>query len=79
MVDARKTTSSEVPKDEVVVLDTPQITIDETPSNIIPQRSGRIVRAPDKFIGVPNVAISCIFEYDPSTYNEVVNDMDADH
>lgn len=77
MVDARKTTSLEVPEDEVVVSDTPQITIDVTPSNIIPCRSERIVRAPNRFIGVANIAISNELEYDPSTYNKVVNDVDA--
>jgi hypothetical protein len=79
MVDAIKATSSEVFEDEVVVSDTPQITVNETPSNIIPRPSGRIVRAPNKFIGVANVAISDEFESDPSTYNEAVNDVDADH
>lgn len=78
MVDARKTTSLEVPEDEVVVSDRPQITIDVTPSNIISCRSERIVRAPNRFIGVANVAISNELEYDPSTYNKVVNDVDVD-
>jgi hypothetical protein len=78
MVNARKTTSLEVIEDEVIVFDTPQITVDETPSNIIPHRSERIVRAPNRFIRVANVAISDEFESDPSTYNEEVNDMDAD-
>jgi len=78
MVDVRETTSSEFFEDEVVVSNTPQITVDETPSSIIPRRSGRIVRALDRFIRIANVAISDEFEYDPSTYNEVVNDVDAD-
>jgi hypothetical protein len=56
MVDVRETTSLEVSEDEVVVSNTPQITVDETPSSIIPCRSGRIVRALDKFIGIANVA-----------------------
>jgi hypothetical protein len=63
----------------VVVSDTLQITIDVTPTNIILCCSGRIVRAPDRFIGVANVAISDELEYDPSTYNEVINDVDANH
>jgi len=62
----------------VVVSNTPQITVDETPSSIIPRRSGRIVRALDRFIRIANVAISDEFEYDPSTYNEAVNDVDED-
>jgi len=36
MLDARHTTSSTVSKYEVVVSDTPQFTIDDTQSNIIP-------------------------------------------
>jgi hypothetical protein len=78
MVDVRETTSSEFFEDEVVVSNTPQITVDETPSSIIPRRSGRIVRALDRFIGIANVAISDEFDYDPSTYNKVVSDVDAD-
>lgn len=79
MVDGRKTTSSRVSKDEVVVSDTPGITVIETPSNIILRHSGRIVRAPNRFIGVVNVAFSDEFEYDPSIYNEAVNDVDVAH
>jgi hypothetical protein len=78
MVDAGNTTSSKVPEDEVVVSDTPQITVDETPSNVISRPSGKIVRALDRFIGVANVAISDEFESDPSTYNGAVNNVDAD-
>jgi len=78
MVDVRETTSSEFFEDEVVVSNTPQITVDETPSSIIRRRSGRIVRALDRFIGIANVAISDEFESDPSTYNGAVNNVDAD-
>jgi hypothetical protein len=48
--------------------------VDETPCNIILHRSGR---APDKFIEIANVAILDEFESDPSTYNEAINDVDA--
>jgi hypothetical protein len=37
------------------------------------------VRAPNRFIGLANVAISDELEYYPSTYIEAVNDVNADH
>jgi hypothetical protein len=65
--------------DEVAVSNTPQVTIDETPSAIIPRCSGRIVKAPDRFIflGEAYEAIPEEPELDSRTYDEAVNDVDA--
>lgn len=63
ILDTRNTTSSKVS-------DTPLITIDETPSNIMLHRSGRTVRALDRFIGETNVAVFDELKSYQSNYNE---------
>jgi hypothetical protein len=63
ILDTRNTTSSKVS-------DTPLITIDETPSNIMLHRSGRTIKALDRFIGETNVAIFDELKSYPSTYDE---------
>jgi hypothetical protein len=79
MLYARNTTFLEVLEDEVVVLDTPLITIDVTPRNIILRHRGKIVWASNRFIREAHVLISDEIESNPSTYKEAVNDVDADH
>ena len=41
-------------------------------STQVPRRSGRIVRPPIRFIGLGET-------YDPYTYEEAINDIDAHH
>jgi hypothetical protein len=80
MIEAKDGSSSVIPEDDVVVSNTPQVTTEVTPEIIVPRRSGRIVRAPDRFmfLGEVHEAVSDELESDPRTYDEAVNDTDAD-
>ena len=68
-------------RDDVVVLDKPQDITYEMTSTQEPRRSGRIVRPPIRFIdlGETYKAISEEAENDPNTYEEAMNDIDAQH
>ena len=67
--------------DNVVVLDTPQDITHEMTSTQEPRHSGRIVRPPIRFIGLGETyeAIPEEAEFDPYTYEEAMNDIDAHH
>ena len=66
-------------RDDVVVLDTSQDTIQEMSSTQVPSRSVRIVRPPIRFIGLGETYESILEEskLDPYTYEEAMNDIDA--
>ena len=68
-------------RDDVTVLDTPHDTTQEMSSTQMPRRSGRIVWPPIRFIGLGETyeAISEEAESDPYTYEEAINDIDANH
>uniref|UniRef100_A0A2N9EGL1 Uncharacterized protein n=1 Tax=Fagus sylvatica TaxID=28930 RepID=A0A2N9EGL1_FAGSY len=68
-------------RDDVVVLDTPQDTINETNNTLVSHRSGRIIRPLGRFtfLGEAYEAILEITESDPKTYEEAINDIDPDH
>ena len=68
-------------RDDVAVLDTPQDTTREMSSTQVPRHSGRIVRPPVRFIGLVETykAIPKEAEFDPYTYEEAMNDIDAHH
>ena len=70
--------SQQVPRTEVL---RPQNTKQETPSTPMPLRSGRILRAPDRFmfLGKTYDVIPEGQESDPCTYDEAINEIDADH
>ena len=55
--------------------------IDEIPNTIIPLHSGRIVRAPHRFmfLGKAHENILEELESDPMAYDEAINDVEADH
>lgn len=80
MSDIRTGKSLEMSKDEMVVSDTPQVITDETPRTIVPCHSGRIIKAPDRFIflGEPYEAISKRPESNLKTYEEAINDVETD-
>ena len=65
-------------RDDVAVLDTPQDTTHEMSSTQVPRRSGRIVRPPIRFIGLGET-YGEEAESDPYTYEEAMNDIDANH
>jgi hypothetical protein len=81
MIEARVGSFSFILEDDVVVSNTLQVTIKVTQEIIVPRRSGRIVRAPNRFmfLGEVHEAVSDEIESDPRTYDEAVNDTDADH
>ena len=68
-------------RDDVVVLDTSQDTIQEMSSTQVPSRSVRIVRPPIRFIGLGETYESILEEskLDPYTYEEAMNDIDVHH
>ena len=68
-------------RDDVAILDTPQDTTHEMTSTQVPHCSGRIVWPPIRFIGLGETyeAISEEAEFDPYTYEEAMNDIDAHH
>jgi hypothetical protein len=72
---------SSIIRDDVIVLDTPQDTINETNNTPMSHRSGRIIRPPSRFtfLGEAYEAIPEINESDLKTYEEAINDIDADH
>lgn len=51
MQEAREGIFRKQVENEVIVSNTPPITAGETPSTIIPCRSGKIVKAPNKYLG----------------------------
>lgn len=80
MLDAKASKSLELSGDKVAVWDISQVTTEEIPSTIIPHRSGRIIRTPDRFMFLDEAceAIPEEPELDPRTYNEASNDVDVD-
>ena len=68
-------------RDNVDVLDTPQDITHEMTSTQVPCHSGRIVRPPIRFIGLGETyeAIPEEAESNPYTYEETMNDTDANH
>ena len=67
--------------DDVAVLDTPQDITHEMTSTQVPHRSRRIVRPLIRFISLGETyeAISKEAESNPYTYEETMNDIDANH
>ncbi|CAA0835685.1 cysteine-rich RLK (RECEPTOR-like protein kinase) 8, partial [Striga hermonthica] len=63
---------------------TPQSTAtriaDDAPEQVVPRRSGRVVRQPERFIGLEesSEAVLDVLESDPWTYNEALQDRDAE-
>ncbi|CAA0808210.1 Unknown protein, partial [Striga hermonthica] len=53
---------------------------DDAPKQVVPRRSGRVVRQPGRFMGVEksSEAVPDILESNPWTYNEALQDRDAD-
>ncbi|CAA0829012.1 cysteine-rich RLK (RECEPTOR-like protein kinase) 8, partial [Striga hermonthica] len=63
---------------------TPQSTAtritDVAPEQVVPRRSGRVVRQPERFMGLgeSSEAVPDVLESDPWTYNEAIQDQDAE-
>ncbi|CAA0830762.1 cysteine-rich RLK (RECEPTOR-like protein kinase) 8, partial [Striga hermonthica] len=63
---------------------TPQSTAtriaDDAPEQVVPRRSGRVVRQPEWFMGLgeSSEAVPDVLESDPWTYNEALQDRDAE-
>ncbi|CAA0840132.1 cysteine-rich RLK (RECEPTOR-like protein kinase) 8, partial [Striga hermonthica] len=63
---------------------TPQSTTtritNDAPEQVVPRRSGRVVRQPERFMGLgeSSEAVLDVLESDPWTYNEALQDRDAE-
>ncbi|CAA0807917.1 Unknown protein, partial [Striga hermonthica] len=63
---------------------TPQSTAsriaDDAPEQVVPRRSGRVVRQPERFMGLgeSSEAVPNVLESEPWTYNEALQDRDAE-
>lgn len=79
MSDTCMNQSLDMPRDEMVVSDTPHVTTHEIPSTIILGHSGRIIKGSDKFkfVGEAYKAMPKGNEFDARTYEETVNDVDT--
>ncbi|CAA0824232.1 cysteine-rich RLK (RECEPTOR-like protein kinase) 8, partial [Striga hermonthica] len=53
---------------------------DDAPEQVVPRRSGRVVRQPERFMGLgeSSEAVPDVLESDPWTYNEALQDRDAE-